>query len=42
MAKYVTPEVELKILMAKDVITASGSTGGSVVDGEYVPPTDEF
>ena len=41
MAKYVTPEVELKILMAKDVITASGSTGG-VVDGEYVPPTDEF
>lgn len=41
--KYITPEVELKVLMAMDVITSSNSNNGGVDEGgNYVPPTDEF
>lgn len=40
--KYISPEVELKVLMAMDVITTSSNQGGVDGDGDSTLNKDEF
>lgn len=40
--KYISPEVELNVLMAMDVITTSVTGGGQDEDGDSTLGKDEF